>query len=152
MGWSSSSRKPAHMSENVKQSKTGSQRIRREKARWFNKTIGAIPASLASAFDGIPGNIVPLDPSQLTPEERAPAHVVKYGEVPIFNDAALENIRAKSSNDKRNERDHQIATLKLKYREIWGKRSEAKRIAALETEDGNPLSERTVQRYFKLSP
>lgn len=126
---------------------------RRETARWFDSTIGPIPAELAAAFDDLPTNIEPSTVDQLTPEERAPSYLVDYSdEVPTFKNEVLEGVRSESAAARRDTRDDTIADLKSRYRDLWGKRGAAKIIASLETERGIKTYVRTIQRYFKLSP
>jgi hypothetical protein len=83
--------------------------------------------------------------------ERAPAHVVEYGEDYIGLDNAVLRRMTNAATEKRiEEKLLRVRELKAKYPELWGKRGTPKIIASHETDEGNPLSERTVQGYFKL--
>lgn len=125
-------------------------RLKREESRWFRETIGPLPSYLSAGH--VAPNIFPRDPSQLTPEERAPSHVVDWSEEPTINDDIMSALRQRSAQSRRRELLTVIGELKLKHCKYWGQRSRAKLIASLETENGNPISVRTVQRYFKLVP
>lgn len=128
-------------------------KARRETDRWFDNTIGPIPAEIAAAFDDLPINIEPSAVDQLTPEERAPSYMVDYSdEVPTFKKEVLAGVRSESAGARRDTRDDTIADLKSRYRNLWGKRGGAKIIASLETERGIKTYVRTIQRYIKLSP
>src|SRR5664280_2480982 len=90
-------------------------------------------------------------PSDSASWEKAPAHMVDYDECPSLKTDELKRITGLAAVDRSDERDAQASALKLKYPDLWNKRSGAKIIASLETEEGNPLSERTVQRLFKIT-
>lgn len=139
------------MPDNVKPARARSQRIRRARARWFREKVGPLPQWIITTFADVPGNIEPLDPKQLTPEERAPRHVVELGEEPSFNDAAFNSVRAKRAENRKIDRDYQITVLAMKYPDRWGKRGQAKTIAFDEANEGtSSLTARTIQRYFKI--
>jgi hypothetical protein len=92
-----------------------------------------------------------LDPSEKqAPWERAPSHVVEYDECIDLNRALLAGMSKKAGEARTEERVQRISDLRLKYQHRWGKRGAAKQIASFETEAGNPLSERTIQKYFRL--
>jgi hypothetical protein len=66
-----------------------------------------------------------------------------------LNDDALKKLSKSAGASRTHERNTRIAELEAKYPDHWGKRSGAKFIAARETEDGSPTSERTVRGYFR---
>lgn len=128
-------------------------KARRDTDRWFDNTLGPIPAKIAATFDDLPTNIEPSAADQLTPEERAPSYLVDYGEeVPTLKNEVLNGMRSESAVARRDTRDDTIADLKRRYRDSWGRRGAAKKIASLENERGVEINVRTIQRYFKLSP
>jgi hypothetical protein len=77
--------------------------------------------------------------------ERAPAHTVNFDKYK-FNSSVFISMSRLASISRTNERQITISELKLKYHNIWGKRSVAKQIASLEG-----VSVRVIQKYFRTA-
>ena len=130
------------------QHRRANQRRRKQSGKPFDD-MGPAPALTLELAISLGNN---LDrPSDSAPWEKAPAHVVDYDECPSVKTDELKRISARASNSRTRERNVRIGELKLKYQRLWGKRGAAKVIAQRETDDENPLSERTVQGYFKIT-
>jgi hypothetical protein len=133
------------------QRRRDNERRRKAADRLIEEIMGPMPEHI-KRFASIGGNLkdpTPID--QLEAWQRAPLHVVEYDECPDLDRAVLARMSESASESRTQERLLQARELKAKYRHLWGKRGTPKIIASLETEEGNPLSERTVQRYFKLT-
>ncbi len=120
-------------------------------AKPFQEEIGARSARTAELVAALGSNLAATPLEQLEPWEKAPAHLVDYDEQPSLKVEELNRMSRLASEKKRDERDVAIGELKLRYRNLWGKRGAARIIAQRETRDENPLSERTVQNYFKIT-
>jgi hypothetical protein len=136
------------------QRRRANERRRKESALRWQQEMGPPPAptkgiaGLGSNLDGFD-----LPPHQREPWEKAPAHLVdKTCEQPSLKDDALKHMSRRAGDSRTQKRFLEISELKLKYQGSWGKRSGAKVIASFESEHGNPISERTLQKYFKLAP
>lgn len=123
------------------------ERLRREQQRWWDDKMGTLPRHLANAWGE--RNTRPEEFGNGASWERAPEHMVDYDECPSLNDGALRKLSKAAGAARACERNVQIAELKAKYPDKWDKRGGAKWIASQETEDGNPISERTVRGYFR---
>lgn len=97
------------------------------------------------------GNNLDGPPEPLQPWESAPPQMVDYDECPSLKEGELKRLSRKAGVSRTEERDKKINELKLKYRNHWGTRSGAKYIAGSETDTGDPISERTVQEYFRIT-
>lgn len=125
------------------------ERQQKELARHWQETMGPAP-ELPRDLEMLLGRNIPDQPPEpIDPWERAPSHMVDYDEQPSLNKEALNQMSESAAARRTRERLAQIAELKAKYPKLWGMRGAAKTIASLETDDENPLSERTVQKYFK---
>jgi hypothetical protein len=127
------------------------QRRRKQLDALWEETMGPMPEDLKQYMASHEGNI-PKTPVQQDAFERAPSHMVEYDESSVgLNSEKLADLSAKASRSRTIERDKRISDLRLQYQKHWSKRGGAGRIARSETKAGNPISERTVQRYFHLT-
>lgn len=127
------------------------ERLRRESEQLFEENMGPIPEHIIRFMSAIDPNNHPVPAEQRQPWERAPAHTVVHDEYPGLNTEVLAEMSKSAGDNRTAERNLRISELKLKYLADWNQRGVAKKIASLETEQGNPLSERTVQNYVKMT-
>ncbi len=74
--------------------------------------------------------------------------MVERDECPALDRNKQARLAALGTASRQREIDELIAELRLKHFD-WGQRGSARKIAKKETSDGNPISTRTLQRYFK---
>jgi hypothetical protein len=127
------------------------ERLQREAEQLFEEIMGSPSAAVVDFLNTVEPNILPGPAGQQQAWERAPAHTVIHDESPGLNTRVLANMSDLASESRTAESKLRISELRLKYPADWGQRGRAKKIAMLETEQGNPLSERTVQNYFKMT-
>jgi len=109
-----------------------------------------MPEHVIHFLNRVEPNVHPIPAAQQQAWERAPAHTVMHDECPGLNTGVMTEMSGSAGEDRTSERDLRAGELKLKYPEDWGRRGRPKAIASLENAAGNPITERTVQRYFKL--
>jgi hypothetical protein len=135
------------------QRRRANERNRKKVAKLYSPPSGQIAmADDPKRFLEANSNLLPRDPEDIEPFERAPPHTLEFSE--DFIGVSSEKVRglARTAGARRTaEREQQISDLKARYPQWWGRRSGAKNIASLEAEAGNgPFSERTIQKYFKM--
>jgi hypothetical protein len=127
------------------------ERLRRQGKKDFEENMGPMPEHVIRFLSTVEPNIHAMPAGQQQSWERAPAHTVDYDENPEVNTEVLARMSKSAGDSRTAERNLRISELKLKYLADWNQRGVAKKIASLETEQGNPLSERTVQNYVKMT-
>lgn len=96
------------------------------------------------------GNLDVLDaPAAL---ERAPIHMIEISEFYVgLNEEKIAELSALAGNARSEERDQRMNELRAKHADVWGKRGGPRKIVQRESRGRNPISLRTVQKYFKDS-
>jgi hypothetical protein len=134
------------------QRRRANQRRQKQATKLFEETMGPMPEHIKQWFASGEGNLLPIPPEQLEPFERAPSHMVEQDEWYVgLNREKLAELSAQAGASRTDERDQRCGELRLQYPKHWCKRGGAGRIARAETKAGNPISERTVKRYFDLT-
>lgn len=126
---------------------------RKEQQKWWDKKMGTAPNLDPQLEEFFSANSNTGSSEKQDAFERAPAHVVEYGEDHIDLDRGVLRRMTNAASERRTEEKLQRAReLKGKYPLLWGKRGAAKDIAFRENaEEGKKsITERTVQKYFKL--
>jgi hypothetical protein len=133
------------------QRRRANERQRKQAERLFAETMGPMTEAVTRFMDKVEPNVCPMPAEQQEAWERAPSHTVIYDECPSLNTAVLADMAKAAGDSRTTETEATISELRLKYPAYWGRRARAGTIARRETNSGNPLSERTVQNYFKMT-
>jgi hypothetical protein len=141
----------AKMGRTKGQRRRANERQRKQAERLFAETMGPMTEAVTDFMDKVESNVRPMPPEQQEAWERAPGHTVDYNECPGLNTEVLAHMAKAAGDSRTTEAKTIIGELKLKYPAYWGRRGRAGTIARLESKSGNPLSERTVQNYFKMT-
>jgi hypothetical protein len=138
----------------TKTQKRRASRTRLKKAaKLFEQTMGPppqIPEDLILAL-GVNTDCPATPPDLQEPWERAPDHIVKWGELPRLDHAELTRMTKEASESRTYESDLRAGELKLKYPQYWSKRGGAGFISRAEAKAGTPISERTVRSMIARS-
>jgi hypothetical protein len=124
---------------------------RRKKAAEHFLAAGPMPAYTAEFLRYIKSKSNLDRPLEKEPWMKAPAHMVEYDEWPSLKKSEVGRLSRAGCEGQVGKRDDQISDMKFQYSRYWGKRGGAKKIAERERASGNPISERTILRYFRVT-
>lgn len=130
------------------------ERVRKAAQEFWNTQVGETPEYIRRGQSELGFNLDPLiEPDdEFARMTRAPSHRIVVDNVTgdwYWNETTTKKLTDAGNAGNGKNRADAIKELQGKYPELWDKRGKAKVIASIETEEGNPITERTIQTYFR---